>query len=451
MARPFHSIPGPSEPMLIGSVYRRFKNPLGFFEELSNEFGPMAKFSLFTESFVLVSDPAMIEEVLIEKHASFHKGRALEKARVFLGNSVLVTEENEHRRQRKMLQPAFHRERIARYALSMATIAENWALQRKAGEELDLAVHMNRLTLEVVAATLFGSTVKDEARQIADALGIIVENFTRLLMPFAQFIRLLPTSKNRRIKEAERHMNQAIYKIIRERRDAKSDRGDLLSMLLAAEDAETGQRLTDLEVRDQSMTLFLAGHETTANALNWTWHLLSQDSSDDIRRKLVAEVREVVGNDRIPGLDDVGKLVYTRAVLTEAMRIYPPVWALGRRAVKPVTIGDTEIRVGTILILSQIVTHRSPRYWPEPMAFRPERWTEPWPADRHKFAYLPFGAGPRGCMGEAFAWTEALLVLACTARRWGFRYSGTEQAVPLPTFTLRPQNGMKMRVLANAA
>ncbi len=441
-------IPGPREVFLIGSIFRRFGSPLRFFEDISGRFGGMARFTLLGENFVLVSDPAVVEEILVEKHDCFHKGRALEQARMFLGNSVLVSEGAEHRRQRKLLQPAFHRERIAGYAKGMARLAEAWADQRKAGEELDMNGQMNRLTLEIVADTLFESTVKEDAKDVAESLTIVIENFNRLIMPFARFMRMLPTSQNRRIQEAEQKLNTTIYRIIRERRKSGEDRGDLLSMLLEARDAESEQaKLSDQEVRDQAMTLFLAGHETTANALAWTWHLLADDGAAPIRQRMLEEILEVIGKERSPGLEDAGKLVFTRAVMSESMRLYPPVWAMGRRVVKPVKLGGFNIPVKTIMVMSPYLIHRSGKYWKDPLEFRPERWLEPPDPTRPKFAYVPFGSGPRVCMGEAFAWTEGLIVLACLARRWSFEYVG-EHAVPWPTVTLRQRGEMRMRVVA---
>ena len=446
MPRSYQSIPGPREIPIIGSAHRRMSGPLEFFRDLKETCGDAARFTLFRERFLLFSDPALVNEVLVTKQHSFRKGKALEGARIFLGNSLLVSEGEEHTHQRRLIQPAFHRGRIAGYAVLMAEKAKEWADAQRAGAEIDFAVEMNRLTLAVVAATLFGSDVDAEAGEIAESLTVIIENFNRMLLPFWKILRRLPTRKNFRLLAAQKKLDATIYRLISQRRQEGRDRGDLLSMLLAAEDAENPQkRLTDVEVRDQAMTLFLAGHETTANALAWTWHLLTQH--EKVRAKMKAEVDAVLGPDRLPGLDDAAMLPYTTAVFSEAMRIFPPVWVVGRRALEDVTIGDYEVPRRTIVITSQYLIHRDERFWPDPLAFCPERWLdEQAQAARPKFAYFPFGGGGRVCIGEGFAWTEGVLILAVMARRWRFEAAADLKADVNPTVTLRPKHGLKMIV-----
>ena len=444
--RPYHSIPSPKEIPFIGSVHRRFSGPLEFFRELKQNFGDAARFTLFNERFLLFSDPALVNEVLVTKQNSFRKGKALEGARVFLGNSLLVSEGEEHTRQRRLIQPAFHRGRIAGYAQIMSEKARLWTDAQRAGGEIDLAVEMNRLTLAVVAATLFGSEVDAEAGDIAESLTVIIENFNRMLLPFWKYMRSLPTAQNLQLRRAHQRLDATIYGLISQRRQDGRDHGDLLSMLLAAEDAENPQkRLTDTEVRDQAMTLFLAGHETTANALAWTWHLLTQN--DAARVKMKAEVDAVLGPDRLPSLDDAARLPYTTAAFSESMRIFPPVWVVGRRALEDITIGEYEVPRRTIVIASQYIIHRDERFWPDPLEFRPERWLdEQAQAMRPKFAYFPFGGGGRICIGDAFAWAEGVLMLAVMARRWRFEAVPGHPVEINPTVTLRPKHGLKMIV-----
>jgi cytochrome P450 len=446
--RSFKSIPKPREIPLIGSVHRRFKSPLEFFEEMKTDLGDAARFSLFNEKFILFSDPALINEVLVTKQNSFRKGKALEGARVFLGNSLLVSEGEEHKQQRRLIQPAFHRGRIAGYAKVMSEQAQRWTDAQKAGAEIDLAVEMNRLTLAVVAETLFGSEIGAEATEIAESLTVIIENFNRMLLPFWNVLRLLPTQANLQLYAAHQKLNDTIYRVISERRRDDRDHGDLLSMLLAAEDAENPQkRLTDAEVRDQAMTLFIAGHETTANALAWTWHLLTQH--EPVRAKMKAEIDAVLGADRMPEMDDAMRLPYTRAVFSEAMRLFPPVWVVGRRALEDVIIGGYEVPRRTIVITSQYIVHRDERYWPRALDFLPERWLDEAAQEaRPKFAYFPFGGGGRVCIGEGFAWTEGILLLAVMARRWRFEVAPDHVGGMYPTVTLRPKHGLKMIVRA---
>lgn len=447
--RTYESIPSPRELPIIGSAHRRFSGPLDFFRELKAQFGDAARFRVFNERFLLLNDPALVNEVLVTRQHSFRKGRALEGARAFLGNSLLVSEGEEHTRQRRLIQPAFHRGRIAGYARVMAGRSRQWTDARREGEELDLATEMNRLTLAVVGETLFGSAVEGEAHEIAGSLTVIIENFTQMLLPFWSLLRRLPTPSNRRLRQAQQRLDQTIFQLIARRRQEGRDHGDLLSMLLAAEDAENPQkRLTDTEVRDQAMTLFIAGHETTANALAWTWHLLA--AHDEVRRRMKAEIDAVLGPERLPGMEDMGRLPYTTAVFSESMRLFPPVWVIGRRAHEDVVIGGYQVPRRTIVIVSQYLLHRDERFWPEPLEFRPERWLdEEAQAKRPKFAYFPFGGGARICIGDAFAWTEGVIMLAVMARRWKFE-SVTGNTVALnPTVTLRPKNGLKM--IARAA
>lgn len=430
----------------MGSAHRRFQSPLAFFEEMKSRHGDAVRFRIFREKFVLFSDPALVNEVLVTKQYSFRKGRALEGARVFLGNSLLVSEGEEHTRQRRLIQPAFHRGRIAGYANVMADLVRRWVEAQHEGKEIDLAVEMNRLTLAVVSATLFGSEVESEAHEIAESLNVVIENFNRMLLPFWKLFRMVPTRRNLRLLAAQKRLDATVYRLISQRRKDGKDHGDLLSMLLAAEDAENPQkRLTDTEVRDQAMTLFLAGHETTANALAWTWHLLEQH--DEVRIKMKAEIDAVLGPDRLPGLDDVGKLPYTTAVMSEAMRLFPPVWVIGRRALEDITIGNHRVPRRTIVIMSQYLIHRDERFWPNPTKFIPERWLdENAEATRPKFAYFPFGGGARVCIGDAFAWTEGVILLSVMARRWKFEMVPGHPVEPGPSVTLRPKHGLKMIV-----
>lgn len=408
--------------------------------------GDVARFRLFNEKFILFSDPALVNEVLVTKQHSFRKGKALEGAREFLGNSLLVSEGEEHTRQRRLIQPAFHHGRIAGYAQVMAEKSRQWTESRHEGEELDLAIQMNRLTLAVVGETLFGSEVESEAHDIAESLTVIIENFNKMLLPFWKLLSRIPTPGNRRLMKAQNNLDATIYRLISQRRKDGRDHGDLLSMLLAAEDAENPQkRLTDVEIRDQAMTLFIAGHETTANALAWTWHLLGQH--EEVRVKMKAEIDAVIGPDRVPGLEDTRRLPYTTAVFSESMRLFPPVWVVGRRALEDVTIGEYEVPRRTIVITSQYLIHRDERFWPQATEFRPERWLdEQAEAGRPKFAYFPFGGGSRICIGEAFAWTEGVIMLAVMARRWRFEAVPGHPIELSPTVTLRPKHGLKMIV-----
>ena len=446
--RSYASVPGPREWPLVGSAHRRMRSPLAFFEELGRRHGRAARFTMFRERFLLLNDPALVNELLVTKQHLFRKGRALEGARIFLGNSLLVSEGEEHRRQRRLIQPAFHRGRIEGYVRVMAQRAREWTDARREGEALDLAVEMNRLTLAVVGETLFGSQVDAEAHAVAESLTVVIENFGRMLLPFWKWTRRLPTPANRRLRDAQAQLDATIFRLIQDRRASGRDHGDLLSMLLAAEDADLPQqRLTDVEIRDQAMTLFLAGHETTANALGWTWHLLSRH--EDVRRRMKEEIDAALGPERLPELADMARLPYTTAVLSESMRLFPPVWVIGRRALEATQIGEFEVPRRTLVLASQYLLHRDPRFWPEAERFWPERWLdEAAEAARPKFAYFPFGGGARICIGESFAWAEGVLMLAVMARRWRMEPVPGHPIGLIPSVTLRPRHGLKMIVRA---
>ena len=442
--REYRSVPQPKEVPFIGSFHRRFRSPMSFFQELQRDHGDFARFTLFNERFLLCNHPSAINEFLVTKQQSFRKGRALEGARVFLGNSLLVSEGQEHAHQRKLIQPAFHRGRIAGYAQVMARRAQQWTDRRRDGEELDMAVEMNRLTLAVVGETMFGSEVDAEAGEIARSLTVIIESFNRMLLPLWRYWRYLPFGKNLRLRAAQRSLDTTIYRLIARRRQENRDHGDLLSMLLAAEDAEdVRRRLSDTEVRDQAMTIFLAGHETTATALAWTWHLLA--THEPVRQKLQQEVTALLGPHRLPTLDDTTRLPYATAVFSEAIRLYPPVWVIGRRAMEDVVIGDIKVPARTIVLGSQYIVHRDARFWPRADEFLPERWLEDDSSkDRPKFAYFPFGGGARICIGDGFAWAEGVILLSVMARRWRFEVVPGHPIELNPSVTLRSKHGLMM-------
>jgi len=395
-----------------------------------------------TERLFLVSDPALIRDVFVTHNQRFHKGRGLEKSKRLLGNGLLTSEDEFHLRQRRLIQPAFHRDRIASFADTMTAIADRVQAGWTGGAELDLATEMSRLTLLIVGKTLFDVDVEAQASDVGDAMTGLSESFWTLMLPFSEVLERLPIPRLRRARRARERLDAVIYGIINERRANGADRGDLLSMLLLAQDAEDhGRRMTDIQVRDEAMTLFLAGHETTANALTWTWHLLGH--APDVDRRLHDELDEVLGG-RLPTMADVERLPYTTRVVTESMRLYPPAWLVGRRAVEATRLGDYDVPVRSIVVISQWVVHRDARHYPDPERFDPDRWTPEFRAHLPRFAYFPFGGGPRQCIGESFAWMELVLVLATLAQRWRFEPVAGHPVVPHAVVTLRPKYGMKM-------
>jgi cytochrome P450 len=423
------------------------RDPLRFLTRVAREHGDISHFMFGPLHAYLFNHPDLIRDVLVTHGRSFMKGRALQRTKILLGEGLLTSEGEFHLRQRRLAQPAFHRDRIAKYAEAMIELAAATRDEWRDGDERDIAYEMMRLTLGIVARTLFGVDVAGETDEIAAALTELMETFTVAISPWAELLRKLPLPRVRRLERAIARLDATVYRIIEQRRASGEDRGDLLSMLLLARDVEAdGGGMSDNQVRDEVMTLFLAGHETTANALAWTWLMLSRNP--DTERAMHDEIDRVVGT-RAPQPADVARLPYVEMVLAESMRLYPPAWVIGRICISDVEIGGWTIRKGSIGIVSQWVMHRDARYWPDPERFDPLRFTAEAKAARPKFAYFPFGGGTRICIGEGFAWTEGVLLLATLAQRWRVRVLDHD-VEPLPRITLRPKGGIRARLSPRA-
>jgi cytochrome P450 len=420
------------------------RRPLEFLTALAREHGDVAGFSISGQPIVLLSDPADIRDVLVTHGRSFHKGRGLERAKILLGEGLLTSEGDFHLRQRRLAQPAFHRTRINAYGQVMASYAHRRAAQWRDGAVLDVSREMAAYTLAVVGKTLFDADIEAEAHEIGEALSAAIAAFNLTVLPYGELLLHLPLPASRRFVRGRERLDATIYRMIGERRASGEDRGDLLSMLLLAQDTEgTGGGMTDRQLRDETMTLLLAGHETTANALTWAFYLLSQHPH--VEGRMHAEI-DMLG-DRVLGADDVARLPYTRAVLAETMRLFPPAWIVGRRALTEYEVGSYRFPARTIVLLSQWVVHRDPRWWPDADRFRPERWLAGGSASdpaRPKFSYFPFGAGTRVCIGEQFAWMEGVLALASFARDWRLELVPGHRVEPQPIVTLRARHGMRM-------
>jgi cytochrome P450 len=363
--------------------------------------------------------------------------------RLTLGNGLLTSEGDFWRRQRRLAQPAFHRERVASYAGAMVAFAERMLTTWEDGQVRDVQEDMMQLTLEIVAKTLFDADIAGDAAAASAAMETLLRCFTARVNHMIRLPEHWPTPANFRLHRAVRRLERILFAIIAERRASGEDRGDLLSMLLHAQDEDDGGRMTDHQLRDEAMTLFMAGHETTANTMAWVWFLLANHPQAEAR--LHAELDEVLGG-RSPGFDDLPRLAYTEMVVTEALRLYPTVWLLGREAIEPCEVGGYPIRVGTTLYMSQWVIHRDPRWFDDPREYRPERWADGLAKRLPRYAYFPFGGGPRICIGNSFAMMEATLLLATIARRFRLALTPDATVTPLPTMTLRPDGGVKVRL-----
>lgn len=439
--------PGPRGLPLFGVMPELRKDAPAFLERMQRQYGDAAYLPTAGQRVYFFAHPDVVQEVLVKQQHKFKKSRMLERARVLLGDGLLTSEGALHRRQRRLVQPAFHRDRLAGYAVTMVERAcaarERW----RDGETIDLSIEMMRLTMDIVSRTLFSADVESEAEEIAGALSDVFGLFDLILLPFSEYIEKLPLPQMRRFHAARRRLDATIYRLIAAHRASGRDTGGLLSMLLLAQDEEGEGGMSDRQVRDEVLTLFLAGHETTANALTWGWYLLSQNPSAEER--LHAELDRALGG-RLPRFDDLAALPYTAAVFAEALRLYPPAWAIGRRALEDVELGGWTVPQGCVVLLSPYVTQRDARWFPEPEAFRPERWLAPDDL-RHKFAYFPFGGGARVCIGERFATMEGALLLATLAQRWRFALAKGHRVERKAQITLRPRFGMKMAVLSRVA
>lgn len=426
-------------PFAALNAFRR--NPIAFLERVHRQHGDVARWRFGPRRLYLLAHPEMVRDVLVTRHRNFIKSKALQRARVVLGEGLLTSEGEHHLRQRRMAQPAFHRERIAALGEQMVAFATQTAEAWRGGVEMDLPREMNRLTLAIAGKTLFGADVQAEADEIGRALTHALEAFKRLTNPLGPLLDRLPLPTTLRVRRASERLDATIYRMIARRRASGEDRGDLLSMLLAARDDEgDGGAMSDRQLRDEALTLFLAGHETTANALSWTWHLLALHP--DAEAALHAEVDAVLAG-RAPRVDDLPRLPFTRAVLAESMRLRPPAWTMGREPLEAFEAGGYRIRAGSVVLLSPWLVHHDPRWWADPERFDPARWSAEREAEQPRFAYFPFGGGPRKCIGEGFAWTESILVLATLAQRWTLRHAPGATVGMQPLITLRP-TGLRM-------
>jgi cytochrome P450 len=423
-------------------------DPLGLFTEWARLYGDIFHYRVFHRHIYFINHPDLIKEVLVTKAPSFVKGEAVRANRRIFGNGLLASEGSFWLQQRRLIQPAFHHSHIESYAGIMVRTTERMltAWSKNAGhdgESRDIHQDMMRLTLEIVAMALFSVEIAPEKDRVAVALDTLMELSMGARMLLPDLLRRLPTPNNRRYEAAVRELDDIVYTLIRERQAnpaAQSPHGfeDLLGTLLQAR-YEDGSPMPAQQLRDEVMTLLLAGHETTAVSLSWIWLLLSQHP--EAEQKLWSELRAVL-NGRSPTMHDLPNLPYTERVVKEAMRLYPPVWATVRTAAKPVELGGYLIPAKSPVIMSQWVMHRDPRYYDQPTEFLPDRWLDERYKSAPRFSYFPFAGGPRICIGASFAQTEAALVLATIAQRYQIRVDPSAAIEPTPSITLRPRHGI---------
>ena len=414
---------------------------------MAQQYGDIVAFRIRRRPVFFLNRPELIREVLVTRQRDFVKNPGFQNIRRILGDGLLSSEGDIHMRQRRMIQPVFRRDQVGRYGATVSELAARAGDEWRDGVVLDAADEMSRLALSIVGRSLFGADVGDEASEISRALTDAMSLFEGMSSPTSLLLDRLPMV-NRRFRRGRDRLDETIYRIIEAGRSKASGQGDVLSALLSAEDHEGGEgRMTDKQIRDEALTLFLAGHETMAVALTWTWFLLAHHP--EVEAQLKAELDDVLGG-RTPTAEDLPKLEYTRMVLAESMRLYPPVYMIGRQALVDFPVDRYVIPAGSSIIMSQYITHRDSRYYPNPERFDPQRWTPEAQAARPKYSYFPFGGGVRVCIGEPFAWLEMILVVAALAQRWRFLPISGREVEMEPRVTLRPKGGMPLVVQRQA-
>jgi cytochrome P450 len=471
--------PGP-KPKMPGKLLRQFiRDPINTLSKIAREYGDISYFKLGREHVYLVNNPDYIEKVLIYDHLNFKKGKRLQTAKTILGEGLVTSEGDFHNRQRRLIQPIFHPKQIMMYGSIMTDYAARMRDRWKDGSTVDISQEMMQLTLSIICKSVLNYDVELEAQQVSKALTTVRNYSKRLQSPIGHVldkIPILPAPK--KAHEAKKELDSLVYGLISDRRqqaesnsNSESEKryNDLLTRLLNAQDSNVSQvrpsnaasrstststdgKMSDTQVRDEVMTIFIAGHETTANALTWTFYLLSQHL--DVEKKLLGEIDSVLenriennGQSRILSTEDIPKLQYTEMVLRESMRVYPPVWTMGRFVENEYSLGEYTIPAGSSMLMSQYVMHHDSRYYDNPEQFDPDRWTEEFKTQLPRFSYFPFGGGIRGCIGEPFAWMEGVLIIATIAQKWAMRLVPGQRVKLDPAITLRPKYGMKMKLI----
>jgi cytochrome P450 len=436
--------PGPRGLPLIGNLLALGKDPLDFFAETAKRYGDLVSLDLAGWQTLLVSDLPAIEKILVDDHRNYVKHRFFWRhVTAVFGKGLLTSEGESWQRQRRLAAPAFAGRQLLAYDSAMVALTRQMLDGWKDGEVIDIHPEMMGLTLRIAAKTLFDSEVERDIRDMDHAMNdLIVEVASRYKRPI--FVPdAIPLPGHLRYRRAIRTVERVVSSMIAERRaSGLENRNDFLSRLMAARD-EAGKPMSDTLLRDEAITLLLAGHETTALALSWTWFLLGQHP--DAQSRMAAEIAEVLG-DRPARADDLPTLKFTESVVTEAMRLYPPAWAIGRESTQPFELGGYSFPAGTTIFIIPWVLHRDSRYFEEPEAFRPERWMGSLARELPRFAYMPFGGGPRICIGQRFAMIEAVLVLTTMAQRFSMEWQPDRKITPFPSITLRPNGGVWLKI-----
>src|SRR5271170_6415130 len=441
--------PGPKGMPVLGMALNLRRDPLAGMRQMARDYGDIVSFHVLMRGRILLNRPDLINQVLVIQQGKFHKSELTRRITVrMLGQGLLISEGEFWRRQRRLAQPAFHRSRTNDYASTMLEIAQTHIRDWRDGEERNIALEMTALTLDIAVRTLFGTTLPGEARQVGHAMTFLMRySLRRQRLPF-RIPENWPTPANRRANKELEFIDSLVYRMISERRAEGNNNHhtDLLALLMGAMD-EDGSQMTQQQLHDETMTLFLAGHETTAQMLSWTWFALSENPA--VEARLHEELHGVLGG-RPAGAADFPRLPYLQGVMNEVLRLYPPAYILAREVVSPCEIDGYKLKVGSTVVVSQWITQRDSRYFDDPDAFRPERWLDGLENRLPPGAYFPFGDGPRRCIGQGFALLEAAIVTATLAQKFSFRMVPGHPVIPEPLVTLRPRHGIQMTLQARS-
>jgi cytochrome P450 len=432
--------PGPKPKFPLGHLFSFRQDSIGFLRKIANEYGDIVHFKIGPIRIVLLNHPDFIKEVLTTQHRNFIKGRPLEMAKELLGEGLLTSEGEFHKRQSRLIQPAFHRNMIDSYASAMTKCITRLMNGWQNGMRVDMKDEMTKMSIAIAGKTFFNADIEQDAMQISQALDTATSLFGRISLPFSEWLLKLPIPSTRRFYRAKATLDNTIYRMIDERRRNKVDNGDLVSLLLNSQ-GEKCERMSDQQVRDEALTLFLTAFDTTSTALTWTWYLLSQNP--EAEAELHEELDRVLKG-RLPTMEDLAQLKFTRMVFGEAMRIYPPSYLIPRQVLKDFAIDKYILPRGTIILMSPYLIHHDSRFYPDPEKFNPHAWDKHSHSMNSKYEYFPFSRGPRSCIGEPLAWVQGILVLASIAQLWRIKLVPDHPVELLPLINLRARYGMMM-------
>ena len=438
--------PGPPELPIVGQTFRYLRDPIGLMEE-SATYGDLVTMSKKPWLVYMINHPDLIREVFVTNHKTMARWRNVEAMRYLMGNGLVTSEDPLHSRHKQKMQPAFHHRRVEKISEKMVHLTVQHIQSWCDGDRKDVSHEMRDLTLKIIGNTMFGADVSNRVDRIGKAFEFanhyMSARFT-MLECVRPILHHLPLPTSMRFKRNLRYLDEVVFRMIEERQSATHLESDFLSLLLEMEghpSTTNTECLTTQEIRDELMTIFAVSHETVATALTWALYLLA--TNPESQDRLHTELDQILGN-RLPTLADLTGLTFTDQVLTESMRLYPPIWRMGRVPLEPLTLAGYQIPANTMICLPQYIIHRDRRWYDEPTEFRPERWTREFRRQLHPFAYVPFGAGPRRCIGEGMAWTEAKLILATVAQKWSFRHDPSHEIGFDPLITLCPTGGMPL-------